>query len=71
MEDFIMAKTTVCNMCGRNLDRNKHSNFNIDYTYGYDSEFDLSKLELDLCDTCLNKLTQYLIDNCKINPVIG
>jgi hypothetical protein len=59
--------TRICNMCGNNIE--SYNDFEIKYEYGYESCHDGHHLELDLCGTCLDKLTQYLIDNCKINPV--
>lgn len=56
-------------MCGKEI-LNDHTNFHIEYRYGYDSNYDCSNLDLDLCDKCLNDFTGYLIDNCNINPVL-
>ena len=65
-----MARTTLCNICGEDL-RYDHTNFNITYDYGYDSNHEGSKLELDLCEKCLEKITQYLLSSCKINPLVS
>lgn len=55
-------------MCGRKIE--KYNDFNINYRFGYESRHDGDGMELDLCGSCLDKFTQYLIDNCTINPVI-
>ena len=63
-----MTKTTrICNMCGKDIEH--YNDFNVNYQYGYESHHDGDYLNLDLCGTCLDKVTQYLIDVCKINPV--
>lgn len=64
-----MATKRFCNMCGEEISIQDHTNFNIKYGYGYDSKHDYGKLNLDLCDKCLDKLTDYLIEKCEINPV--
>ena len=67
-----MTKTTVlCNMCGKEMTfvDIKCQGFTMKHHYGYGSAHDEDKLELDLCCECLDKLTTYLINTCKINPV--
>jgi hypothetical protein len=64
-----MTKVTrICNMCGSDIER--YNDFEIRYQYGYESHNDGDYLELDLCGNCLDKLTTWLEENCKINPVI-
>ena len=65
-----MARTKLCNMCGKELGRYDHTNFSVNHTYGYDSNREGDHLELDLCEECLEKLTLYLIDKCKLNPIV-
>lgn len=57
----------ACNMCGRII--GSCDDFYIRYQYGYGSCHDGDYLILDLCTECLDKTTQYLIENCKISPV--
>ena len=66
----MMATVIKCNMCGGEIIQKYNSGFKVNHTYGYNSVFDCSSLELDLCDDCLDKLTKHLIQSCKINPVI-
>ena len=51
---------TICNMCGKEFDYS--DDFGIRHTYGYGSVHDMDKLEVDLCNECLDKLTTYLIE---------
>ena len=59
--------TRVCNMCGKDIEF--YNDFTMGYQYGYESTHDGDHINLDLCGNCLDKFTQYLIDNCKINPI--
>lgn len=63
-----MTKTIrLCNICGKEIAQ--YDDFNLSYQYGYGSSHDGDNLNIDLCNTCLDKLTTYLVENCKINPV--
>lgn len=57
----------LCNMCGKEIE--SYNEFNINYQFGYESLHDGENLNLDLCGECLDKITQYLLDNCKISPL--
>ena len=56
-----------CNMCGHEVPAHEESIFQ--YKFGYFSKRDLDTLRLILCPICLDKLTDKLIEDCKINPV--
>lgn len=56
-----------CNKCGTDTSQMHLHKFN--HSYGFFSHYDLDKLELCLCDKCLDKLTDRLIETCKINPI--
>lgn len=58
----------VCNKCGQAVDEYEVISFS--HAYGYFSKFDLSQLKLTLCISCLDKLTDKLIQECNINPLI-
>ena len=57
----------LCNKCGKEVEF--YNDFTSSYVYGYESNRDGSKLKLNLCGSCLDEITTYLIENCKINPV--
>lgn len=61
-----------CNMCGEEMDQNDviYNPFAIYVKMGYGTIYDNSILDLHLCHNCQNKLLTYLIENCKINPII-
>lgn len=58
----------VCNSCGQAVE--EHEAISFSYAYGYVSKFDLSQLKLTLCVSCLDKLTDKLIKECSVNPLI-
>ena len=60
-------KITVCNICGNHFGMGDH--FHMSHRYGYGSTNDGDLLELDLCNTCLDKLTMHLVKECKISPL--
>ena len=54
-------------MCEKDIE--SYNDFEIGYEYGYESRNDGSYLELDLCGSCLDKMTIWLKENCKIDPI--
>ena len=62
-----MKVVTICNKCGKEFDLYDNlEGFRIfKDCLGYGTEFDGSKLELDLCCECMNEL----IKSCKVSPV--
>jgi hypothetical protein len=62
-------KKTYCNKCGKEFGEatQEHNNdFSIHTSIGYGSKYDMCKLELDLCSSCMDEL----IESCAIFPVI-
>ena len=66
-----MAKIIKCNMCGEEIAKQDLlcNPFSIKHNFGYGSVHDTETLMLDLCSTCQDKFTTYLIENCKISPI--
>ena len=62
-----MATYRKCNMCGKELD--SYENFHIHYEAGYESKYDLDKLNLDLCNACLDEVIDWLRSKCVIDPI--
>lgn len=63
-----MAKTILCNMCGKQFDIwDTQEDFSINRRLGYGTKYDGDELQLDLCCDCMEKI----IDECKISPIIG
>ena len=57
----------ICNKCGKEFDIwDKQEDFSIYRVAGYGTKFDGSKIELDLCCECMEKL----VDECIISPII-
>ena len=62
-----MAKTTTCNLCGKEFDMWDAAEATSIYKrLGYGSKYDEDWLELDICCKCLDTI----IDQCEINPII-
>lgn len=61
----------VCNICGKDFDLwDEQENFSIRTHVGYGSEFDGSRIELDMCCGCFDKLMNiYILPKCKIPPM--
>lgn len=57
----------ICNCCGRKVENHKAERFQ--FQYGYFSKRDMDILDLTLCNDCLDKLTDRLIQECQVNPV--
>lgn len=58
----------MCNQCGKII--NKNQTFKFTYIYGYFSKRDMDVLKLNLCDYCLDELTDKLVSECQVNPII-
>ena len=56
-----MARIYKCNMCGEIM---KYSGVLFKGVFPYGSRYDGDTFEIDLCPSCIDKLT----DNCKISP---
>ncbi len=61
----------ICNMCGKEFDEwDTQEGFGIHASVGYGSGFDGTKIALDLCCDCFDKLmSDYIIPKCKYSPV--
>lgn len=57
-----------CNKCGNTLTEN--DNFKLDYSFNYFSKHDLDRLELALCNNCLDNTIDKLVKECRINPIV-
>ena len=60
----------ICNRCGKTFDFwDNQENFNIDKYIGFGSRYDLNRIRLHLCCDCFDKLLDWLIPQCKYNPL--
>ena len=61
---------TVCNMCGNEFDEyDFQENCRFDHRFGYGSKYDFYHLELNLCCECTGKVLDWLLPQCKHDPV--
>lgn len=66
----MVQKTVICNMCGKKFDMwDKSNGFSTSDQFGYGSKRDGDNIELDLCCDCMDKVVDYVVENCKINPI--
>ena len=54
-------------MCEKEIEH--YNDFELNHEFGYESRNDGSRLTLDLCGSCLDRLTTWLEENCKISPI--
>lgn len=61
-----------CNLCGADFLPEDHElDMGFDMILPYGSAHDMAHVRLDLCCRCLDRLfDEYLIPNCKINPLV-
>lgn len=60
----------VCNMCGRDFDFwDTNENFCFDAHVGYGSSHDLRRIRLNLCCDCFDKVIDWILPQCKIDPM--
>lgn len=57
-----------CNCCGKEFKNFELAKFR--YIYGYLSKRDMDMLDLKLCVECFDNLTDKLVKECKVNPVL-
>lgn len=71
MEGVNFLQMHVCNMCGKQFDLwDEQEAFGFHYCVGYGSVFDGSRIDLDLCCDCFDKLMEkYIIPNAKHSPI--
>lgn len=61
---------TICNMCGKTFDEwDYQENFCFDTHIGYGSRYDLNRLRLNLCIDCFDKVLDFILPQCKENPL--
>ena len=62
--------TQICNMCGEKFDAfDFQENCRFDHYFGYGSEYDFHHLDLNLCCKCTAKILDWLLPQCKHNPL--
>ena len=62
--------TKVCNMCGKTFDLWDHQeDFCMDHYIGYGSKHDFERIQLNLCIQCFDKVMDWLLPQCKHNPM--
>lgn len=60
----------VCNICGKEFDMwDVQENFGLHYIVGYGSKYDLNKISLSMCCDCFDRIFDYILPQCKINPL--
>lgn len=60
----------LCTMCGKKFDMwDEQENFSIRKTVGYGSGYDGSKINLQLCCGCFDKVLDMIVPMCKEIPV--
>ncbi len=61
---------TKCNMCGKAFDSyDYHHDLCFDKRMGNGSTHDLERVQLNLCCDCFDKTLDWLLPQCKINPI--
>ncbi len=61
---------TKCTMCGKDFEEwDYQENISFDHLIGYGSKYDCSRLKLDLCINCFDKVIDFILPQCKINPL--
>lgn len=59
-----------CNVCGKAFDLwDNQEDFGFDYHIGYGSRHDMERIQLHLCCDCFDKTLDWLLPQCKINPM--
>ena len=67
-ETFFPIRT--CNMCGNTFDYWDHEqNISFDHYIGYGSSHDMHRIKLNLCCKCFDKVVDFIIPQCKHNPM--
>lgn len=61
---------TLCNMCGKEFDQwDESESRGIHDQFGYGSKHDGDNIDLDLCCDCFDKVIDWVLPQCKINPI--
>lgn len=61
----------ICTMCGNRFNFwDKQEAFGFHHNVGYGSTFDSSRIDVELCCDCFDKLMNtYILPRCKKNPI--
>lgn len=61
---------TICNMCGKEFNMyDEIENRSLCDQFGYGSKYDGDNIRLDLCCNCFDKVIDWIVPQCKINPI--
>ena len=64
--------TKICHMCGKTFDLWDHQeDFCFDHHIGYGSAHDFERIQLNLCCQCFDKVIDWILPQCKHNPMSG
>jgi len=70
LKEINCMERQVCNICGKEFDRwDKQEKFGFHYKIGYGSNYDLTKIDLNMCCGCFDKLLDCILPQCKIDPL--
>ena len=62
--------TRTCNVCGKTFDFWDHQeNFCFDRHIGFGSAYDFHRIKLNLCCHCFDKVIDWILPQCKHNPL--
>lgn len=60
----------TCSMCGNAFNFwDQNQDFRVDRCIGFGSRYDLCRLQLNLCIECFDKVLDWLLPQCKLNPL--
>lgn len=66
----------VCNICGEEFDMGYeqekfglHHKIRLHYNGVHDGKYDMIKVDLNMCCNCSDELLDYILSQCKINPL--
>lgn len=69
-EHLIDFEPTKCTMCGKVFDSwDYQENLCFDHLIGYGSKYDGGILKLNLCIECFDKVLDFILPQCKTNPL--
>ena len=67
---LIDYRLKVCNMCGKTFDFwDNQESFCFDHYIGYGSTHDFERIRLNLCCNCFDKVIDWIIPQCKHDPI--
>ena len=60
----------TCNFCGKKFNEwDFQENVRFDHNFGYGSPYDFYHIDLNLCCTCTAKVLDWLVPQCKHDPL--